>query len=137
MPRLRPKHKFKPDQLVICWQTAGVDEAIVPNGVIFKGTRLRGNHPWVKEYPQSSSPPTRPTTNCRAHSKGWAEGHRMSLPRRSSSHCRQKSSSSARTRSRSELAVCSDSRKGRRYPKTKAAEFIERVPECFREVTDA
>jgi hypothetical protein len=52
MPRQRTKNRFKADQLVVCWQTAGVDDAIVPGGVIRKGTRLRGGHPWVKEFPQ-------------------------------------------------------------------------------------
>jgi hypothetical protein len=135
MPRLRPKHKFKADQLVVCWQTGGVDDTIVPDGVIFKGTRLRGNHPWVKAYPQFFVAADTADDELPSPFEGLGRGAPY-----------EPATTILEQLPPEELVECTNSitvglggvlgfEKGRRYPKTKAAEFIERFPECFREVT--
>lgn len=53
MPRVKPKLKFGRNDVVVCWRTIGVGDDVHPDGVIKRGTRLRGNHPWVRMFPDA------------------------------------------------------------------------------------
>src|SRR4051794_35141305 len=46
MPRVKPKRKFKDDEVVVCWMPYATSEYTIPHG-----TRLRGAHPAVRANP--------------------------------------------------------------------------------------
>jgi hypothetical protein len=136
MPRLRAKKKFKPGQTAVCWRAFGAPSSVVPEGVIRKGTRLRGNHPWVREFPEHFIDAGTPDDEWPNEFAGLVE------PPPHESHVNVLDRLPA-----DELVRCVNSitvglggglgfEKGKLYPKTKAAEMLERFPDCFEEVSD-
>ena len=133
MSRLRTKTKFKPNQ--ICWRTFGAPSSVVPEGVVHKGTKLLGGHPWVREFPQHFIDADTPDDEFPSEFVGLAE------PPPHESHVNVLDRLPA-----DELVRCVNSitvglgggigfEKGKIYPKTRAAEMLERFPDCFEEVT--
>jgi hypothetical protein len=136
MPRLksRPKNKFKRDELVVCFTTVGVPYDIAAEGVIKKGTRLRGNHPWVREFPQYFCSVDTPDDEWPNEFAGVG---------RPTPH--EPATNIPETLPDNELVLCVQNitygigpglafEKGRRYRKSTNADAIKRHPECFEEV---
>ncbi len=50
MPRVKPRRpkKFKPDEVVVCWQSFATERDVIP-----KGARLRGDHAAVQACPHN------------------------------------------------------------------------------------
>jgi hypothetical protein len=134
MPRLRTKASFTRDQIVVCWRTIGVSYDIVPEGVIRKGTRLRGNHPWVREFPEHFIDADTPDDEWPNEFAGLAEPP----PYESHVHLPDRLPDDELVRCVNSITVGFGGglgfEKGQLYPKTKAAEMLERFPECFEEV---
>jgi hypothetical protein len=135
MPRLRTKNKFKRDQTVVCWRTFGAPYSLVPDGVVRKGTKLRGNHPWVKEFPEHFMDADTPDDEWPNEFVGLAEPP----PNESHHKLRDRLPADQLVRCVNSITVGLGGRLGfekrKLYPKTSAAEMLERFPDCFEEVT--
>ena len=140
MPRLKPKSKpkspFRKDQLVVAWRSLGVSYDISPSGFISKGTRLRGDHLWVREFPDSFIPDDTPSDEIPNEFVG------LGAPEPHESHITilERLPADQLIRCTHNIATAPGVlgfEKGRVYQR-KGNEFvINKYPECFEDVTDA
>jgi hypothetical protein len=47
---LPKKPRFRPDEVVVCWEGFAAQDVPFPFGVVRRGTRLRGGHPVVQSH---------------------------------------------------------------------------------------
>jgi hypothetical protein len=135
MPRLRAKKKFKANQTVVCWRTFGALSNVVPEGVVRKGTKLGGGHPWVREFAQHFIDAGTPDDEWPNEFVGLAEPP----PHESHVNVLDRLPADELVRCVNSITVGLGGRlgfeKGKLYPKTNAAEMLDRFPDCFEEVT--
>jgi hypothetical protein len=136
--RTKTKPKFGRNEIVVCWQTIGVDESISPEGVIKKGTRLKAGHRWVREFPHMFIPEDTPDDE-------WPSPFadlRLAPVKHENADI-----TIAEKLPADQLIRCTHSigglggtllfQKGREYKRDAVpADLIERFPECWEEVTE-